>query len=89
MSDNRGAVGAENWTLITVSYDSAKELRDFWAKSGVGSARQIVVDNASTDDSVGLAEASGADVIRLPQNVGFARANNVALAEVTTPWVAS
>lgn len=40
----------------------------------------IVVDNASTDDSLQLAERelAGAELIRLPTNVGFARANNIA-----------
>ena len=40
----------------------------------------VVVDNASTDDSLTLAEPLLRDVelIRLPSNVGFARANNIA-----------
>jgi GT2 family glycosyltransferase len=40
----------------------------------------VVVDNASTDDSLLLAEEALRDieVIRLPGNVGFARANNIA-----------
>ena len=42
----------------------------------------IVVDNASTDDSLALAqhELTNVEVIRLPSNVGFARANNIAAA---------
>jgi GT2 family glycosyltransferase len=41
--------------------------------------RVIIVDNASTDDSVDRAAAQlgGAEVIRLTENAGFARANNV------------
>ncbi len=40
----------------------------------------VVVDNASSDDSLDLAAAALRDVqlIRLPANVGFARANNIA-----------
>lgn len=40
----------------------------------------IVVDNASTDDSLGRAAGAlaGVELIRLPENVGFARANNIA-----------
>src|SRR3954465_13767542 len=40
----------------------------------------VVVDNASTDDSLKQAEPLLRDVqlIRLPTNVGFARANNIA-----------
>jgi GT2 family glycosyltransferase len=42
----------------------------------------IVVDNGSTDDSLRLAETAlrGADLIRLPENFGFARANNIGAA---------
>ena len=42
--------------------------------------RVIIVDNASTDDSLRLAEGilRNAEVIRLRENVGFARANNIA-----------
>lgn len=40
----------------------------------------IVVDNNSTDDSLRLAERAlhDAELIRVPENVGFARANNIA-----------
>jgi GT2 family glycosyltransferase len=42
--------------------------------------RVVVVDNASTDDSLQLAAdvLRNAELIRLPSNVGFARANNLA-----------
>ena len=42
--------------------------------------RVIVVDNASTDDSLALAHERlhATEVIRLRENVGFARANNIA-----------
>ena len=42
--------------------------------------RIVVVDNASSDDSLDLAapHLGGAEVIRLNENVGFARANNIA-----------
>jgi GT2 family glycosyltransferase len=41
--------------------------------------RVIVVDNASTDDSLARASSSltGTQLIRLPNNLGFAHANNV------------
>ncbi len=40
----------------------------------------VVVDNGSTDDSLQRAESllRGVETIRLPRNVGFARANNIA-----------
>jgi GT2 family glycosyltransferase len=42
----------------------------------------VVVDNASHDDSLQLAAAllTGVELIRLPENVGFARGNNIAAA---------
>jgi GT2 family glycosyltransferase len=40
----------------------------------------VVVDNASTDESLVLAQAQlqNVELLKLPQNVGFARANNLA-----------
>jgi N-acetylglucosaminyl-diphospho-decaprenol L-rhamnosyltransferase len=77
-----------SWTLITVAYNSAPELRRWWDGVDLGGCRWIVVDNASTDDSVATARSMGAEVIALDRNVGFAAANNVALAAATSEWVA-
>ena len=84
MSEGR----AEDWSLITVSYNSAEHLRRCWTGVDLGGAEWIVVDNASGDDSASVAAALGARVIQLPKNVGFAAANNVAVATVTREWVA-
>lgn len=51
-------------------------------------ARMIVVDCASSDDSVRLARASGTTVIELNDNVGFGRASNRGLGEVVEPITA-
>ncbi len=50
----------------------------------------IVVDNASSDESLqALADLpAGWQVMRLERNVGFAAANNRAIAAVGSPWVA-
>jgi GT2 family glycosyltransferase len=50
----------------------------------------VVVDNASTDGSVAWLERDWPDVhvLALPENVGFAAANNRAIAVTVTPWVA-
>jgi N-acetylglucosaminyl-diphospho-decaprenol L-rhamnosyltransferase len=79
---------ATTWTLVTVAYNSADQLRSAWAGFDPAVARWVVVDNASTDDSATVAEKLGARVIRLPHNLGFGPANNVALAEVDTDWLA-
>lgn len=50
-------------------------------------ARVLVVDNGSTDSSCEVAAAAGADVLRLPANLGFAAAVNRGVEAVSTPWV--
>jgi N-acetylglucosaminyl-diphospho-decaprenol L-rhamnosyltransferase len=83
-------VNAENdtaqWSVVTVTYNSAATLRRCWQP--VPRAYDwIVVDNCSTDGSADVAEELGARVIRLPENVGFSKANNVGVRESTSPYV--
>lgn len=79
---------ASEWTLITVTYNNAQELREWWYGNDLMGARWIVVDNNSVDETVQLAEGLGADVIALSENVGFSRANNVGLKRVASQFVA-
>lgn len=77
-----------DWTLITVTYNSSAALRRYWAdRPRPSNVRWIVVDNDSGDDSVGVAFDLGAEVVPLRRNVGFARANNVALARASSDYV--
>ena len=48
----------------------------------------IVVDNASTDESAEAAEDAGARVLRMPSNLGFAKAVNAGIAEAKGTLVA-
>jgi GT2 family glycosyltransferase len=48
----------------------------------------LIVDNGSTDDSVQVAEASGAQFLRLGSNQGFAHAVNRGIRETTADWIA-
>lgn len=82
------AGGPDDWTIVTVTYNSAAHLRRHWTDAARSDARWIVVDNASGDASVETARALGAEVVRLPQNVGFGAANNVGLDLVTSAWTA-
>jgi len=55
-------------------------------------ARVIVVDNGSTDDSAAMAERTGAEVIRLRKNMGFAAAVNHGIrcagSDADSDWIA-
>ncbi len=87
-SDDGRGVGSQHWTVVTVTYNSAEHLRSCWAPGALGDARWLVVDNASTDSTVAVAEQLGAEVIRLPENIGFSAANNVGLKQAESDWVA-
>jgi len=76
------------WTFITVTYNSAATLTRFWSQPIPEGVEWIVVDNASADDTVAVAEGLGARVIALPTNVGFGTANNVALKASEGRYVA-
>jgi N-acetylglucosaminyl-diphospho-decaprenol L-rhamnosyltransferase len=64
---------------VTVTHDSAAVLPRCLAALAEEGIGVIVVDNASSDDSVVLARAQGADVVQLPRNEGFGRASNAGI----------
>jgi GT2 family glycosyltransferase len=69
--------------VLIVNYNGGSFLRDCLRsvkRQRTAPDRIIVVDNGSSDESLDTAAPylSGVDVIRLPGNVGFARANNIA-----------
>ncbi|MEV7431936.1 glycosyltransferase [Nocardioides sp. NPDC092400] len=77
---------AQRWTVITVSHNSAKHL-SVWLPSDLAGAQWVVVDNASSDESVAVASERGAHVIPLEDNEGFSRANNRGLEIADTDYV--
>lgn len=86
MSESGGTAGRLPWTVVTVTYNSAEMLRRCWAAPDKP-FEWIVVDNDSADSSAAVAAELGARVIRLPDNVGFARANNVGAEHATRPYL--
>src|SRR5215813_13896728 len=72
-------------SVIIVNFNGGVLLRDCLASLATQTFRDfetIVVDNGSSDDSLALAAGSGCDasVIRLDENTGFARGNNLGIA---------
>lgn len=80
------APGADDVTAVVVAYDSAHVLPDCLAALRREGVRILVVDNASADATVALADAAGAVVVRNPRNEGFGRAMNIGVAAATTPF---
>lgn len=74
---NHATPSTPSWSLVTVTFNSAPALREFWGNLDLpDTVEWIVVDNASLDDSVEVAKTLGARVIRLDKNIGFGAANN-------------
>ena len=74
-------------TALIVSWNSAPDLA-MCLPSLPDDVQTIVVDNASADDSVKVAQGHGAAVIEMGTNVGFSAAVNVGLGRVDTEFVA-
>lgn len=73
---------ATSLSIVVVSHDSGPELSRLIesVRAQLGTEPQlVVVDTASTDDSVAVARSAGAEVVELDQNPGFGAANNLGL----------
>ena len=74
--------------LVTVTHNSAPWLRALLRSVGrhLPGAQVVVVDCASSDETLAVARDSDLTVtVALPHNVGFGRACNVGLSEVSEP----
>ncbi len=64
-------------TAIVVTFDSAHALPECLGALRADGVTALVVDNASMDETVAIAEGQGAAVIRNARNEGYGRANNI------------
>jgi glycosyltransferase involved in cell wall biosynthesis/GT2 family glycosyltransferase len=85
LSSPRAAELGSGIAFVTVTYNSAQELRRLAGSIArhLPGARLVVVDNASGDDSRAVAEAAGATLLAHPENRGFGAAANAGVAAVT------
>jgi GT2 family glycosyltransferase len=74
-------------TAIVVSYDSAAVLPACLGSLAAEQVASILVDNASSDESVVIGESLGARIVRNKRNEGFGRAMNIGMREAKTPFV--
>ncbi len=78
-------------TAVIVNYNSGPWLaRCIRALKGKGARvpRVIVVDNASSDDSLyNLPPMPATDIVRSPENLGFGRGVNFVLDRINTPYL--
>ena len=75
-----------SFTIITVTYNSAHIIKDFLQQfNDCKDYSIIVVDNNSSDETIKLIEGlnyANISIIKSEQNIGFSRANNLALRKV-------
>src|ERR1019366_7679792 len=80
-------------TVVLINYNTAHLLNRMFAaldaSRGTLSLQVIVVDNASRDDSVNILRTRypSVELIENPTNLGFARANNVAISRVCGRYI--
>lgn len=74
-------------TAIVVAFDSAHALPECLGALVADGVPALVVDNASTDETVALAEGQGARVIRNARNEGYGRANNIGARAASTEFL--
>ncbi|PWK76313.1 glycosyltransferase family 2 protein [Aminobacter sp. AP02] len=72
--------------LVVVTHNSGRVMGAFM-RSVPDCVNVIVADNASSDDSVALASASGATVVEIGNNIGYGGACNVGAAAGTATFL--
>jgi glycosyltransferase involved in cell wall biosynthesis len=87
-----GVAEALPLTVVIPAFDREgpveRALRSIRGQVDAAPAEVIVVDDASSDDTAGVAERAGARVIRHEANQGEGAARNTGLRAASHPWVA-
>ncbi|GGC69254.1 glycosyltransferase family 2 protein [Chelatococcus reniformis] len=78
---------APSATAVVVAWNSAEALPACLEALAANGIAAIVVDNASDDDTAGVAEAHGARFLRNRRNEGYGRANNIGVRAAETELV--
>ena len=91
-SEETGSGPAPDLTIVIVNWNAGELLRRCLDSirrhpPSAMTYETIVVDNASTDDSLSAAEPLADRVVRNTENAGFARANNLVLSSCRSPLV--
>ena len=81
-------------TVIIVNYNSGRYIRsclEALSNQEFADFQAVVVDNASTDDSLSLCQGFDErfSFVPLRRNLGFAAANNLVAFATTSPWIAT
>jgi N-acetylglucosaminyl-diphospho-decaprenol L-rhamnosyltransferase len=79
----------KNWDIITVTYNSEEQIQRNWKWffNHRNQINWIVVDNGSSDNSVRVARSLGARVMPLGENIGFSKANNIAVKDSESEFI--
>ncbi len=77
-----------NLTIIVVTYNSSHIIESCLNNLNFDKYKAIIVDNASTDNSIEIVKNKfpKVQIIKIEKNIGYGRANNVALRQVTTDF---
>jgi GT2 family glycosyltransferase len=76
-----------NVTAIVVTHDSAAKIGACLEALLAAGVTPLVVDNASSDDTLRIAREKGVRAIASPRNEGYGRGNNIGAAAVVTPYL--
>ena len=75
-------------TIIILTYNSSQVIKECLESFNINNYHILLVDNASSDDCVSIVKENfpSVKIIENNQNIGFGRANNIALRQVNTKY---